>query len=524
MTPAERNYPVHEQELLAVIHALHKWRMLLLGMKVNVMSDHHSLTYLLTQKTLSRRQARWLELLADYDVDFRYIKGANNSVADALSRKDSDDEGTISAVGVECVAAIAKSGLTLSSRVKAEILEAYQADKFYLGLTSALPLREGCRLTEGLLFIEDRLYIPEREGLRQGLIDEAHRRVGHLGLLKTLPELRRDFFWPRMTKEAEIFVRSCKTCQKIKTSTTSPLGKMLTPNLPRLPLTNLAIDFIGPLPKVNNYNMILTCTCRLSGFTRLIPTCQSDTAEKTASRFFTSWIGTFGAPASIISDQDNLWTTGFWKALMKLTGTEFHMTTAFHPQANGRSERTNKTVGQILRTFTSRRQGKWLDALAALKFAINGVLNVAIGKSPFELIFGRSSGMFSPDQPTDGPTSLEKWVELREQVWASARESLWTSRVQQAVHHNKRCREAPHLPPDSWVLLNSSDWRGKHTGGVNKLWEKFEGPYRVIRSFNHDQNLEIELPLGDKRHPVFHVLKVKPFVHRGDRRLEDLQK
>lgn len=76
---------------------------------------------------------------------------------------------------------------------------------------------------------------------------------------------------------------------------------------------------------------------------------------------------------------------------MKRTGTDFHMTTAFHPQADGRSERTNRTVVQILRTFTAKRQGKWLESLAAVEFAINNALNVSTGKSPFELIFNRST-------------------------------------------------------------------------------------------------------------------------------------
>jgi hypothetical protein len=85
MTSAKRNYPVHEQELLAVVHALQKWKMLLLGIKIHVMSDHHLLVYLLKQRNLSRRQARWTELLADFDLQFDNICGADNLVADALS-------------------------------------------------------------------------------------------------------------------------------------------------------------------------------------------------------------------------------------------------------------------------------------------------------------------------------------------------------------------------------------------------------------------------------------------------------
>jgi hypothetical protein len=105
MSPAERNYPVHKQELLAVIHALQKWKMLLLGMKVNVMSDHHSLTYLLKQRNLSQRQARWTKILSDFDLNFDYIKGDDNSVADALSCKDTPDNAP--SLGPQDVAAVA---------------------------------------------------------------------------------------------------------------------------------------------------------------------------------------------------------------------------------------------------------------------------------------------------------------------------------------------------------------------------------------------------------------------------------
>lgn len=497
MTPAERNYPVHEQELLAVIHALQKWRMLLLGMKVNVMSDHHSLTYLLTQKTLSRRQARWIECLAAFDVEFKYIRGEDNSVADSLSRKDIADDDDVSTSTVACVAGLIEVYSAISPRVRTDILTGYSSDAFYQGVIKSLPLREDCALEEGFLFIEKRRYIPTDHELRQSLMDEAHRLLGHLGYLKTVTELRREFFWPRMARDVENFVKSCDSCQRIKSSTQAAPGRMLTPSIPRTPLVDLAIDFIGPLPKVHNYDMLLTCTCRLLGFTRLIPTCQTDTAERVASRFFSGWVGTFGSPRSIISDRDKIWTSTFWKILMKRTGTDFHLTTAFHPQADGQSERTNRTVGPILRSFTSKRQGKWLEALPAVEFAINAAVNISTGKSPSELVLGRRPHLFESGSEIDGPDSLTRWLALREDLWTTARDNLWVSRVQQAVKHTKRCRDVEPMQPDSWALLNAADWSGKHTGGVSKLREKFEGPYRVVKSFNHGQNVELDLPVGD---------------------------
>lgn len=517
MTPAEKNYPVHEQELLAVIHALQKWKMLLLGMKINVMSDHHSLTHLLKQRSLSRRQARWTEILADFDLNFEYVKGEENTVADALSRKNIvDDELDIGVAEVCSVAALTELGATFSPSLKASIRAGYTEDSFCVALRKVLPLRDDCAEIDGLLFVDSRLVVPDSSNLRDKLTEEAHIRLGHLGYLKTITELRRDFFWPRMNKDVARFVQSCATCQKTKAPTTSPAGKMLTPSMPRAPLADLAIDFVGPLPKSNNYDMILTCTCRLSGFTRILPVVQSDTAEKTASRLFSGWMATFGAPTSIISDRDKAWTSKFWKALMAHLNIRFHMSSAFHPQADGRSERTNKTVGQILRSFTAKRQGKWLAALPAAEFAINSAINVATGISPFELVFGRKPGLFpSIDSSPDSPPNLKRWLDQREGSWANARDSLWLSRVRQAIQHNRHNRPPTPLKAGDWALLNSADWRGRKSG-VDKLKERFEGPYRVARVFNHDQNVELELPEGDRRHPTFHTSKVKLFYAREE--------
>ncbi|KAI7965679.1 hypothetical protein MJO29_001427 [Puccinia striiformis f. sp. tritici] len=320
-----------------------------------------------------------------------------------------------------------------------------------------------------------------------------------------------------MAKDVARFVQCCTTCQQTKASTTAPTGKMLTPSFPCTPLSDLAIDFVGPLRSAAHYDMIPTCTCRLSGFTRIIPVLQSDTAEKTASRLFNGWMSTFGAPTSIMSNRDKNWTSKLWKSLMSRLNIRFHMSSAFHPQADGRSERTNKTIGQVLRSFTAKRQGKWLESLPAVEFAINSSVNVATGFSPFELVFGRKPRLFpSSEGIPDSPPSLSSWLKQREGAWADARDTLWLSRVKQAIQHNKHCRDQPPLLARSWVLLNSADWQGRHQGGVDKLKERSEGPYHVSRVFNHGQNIELALPDGDRRHPAFHVSKVKPYFFREE--------
>jgi hypothetical protein len=279
-------------------------------------------------------------------------------------------------------------------------------------------------------------------------------------------------FWPGLSKDTNAFVQACDICQRTKAPTTALTGKMLTPPLPRAPLQDIAIDFVGPIKASAHYDMILTCTDPLSGFVRITPVLQTDRAKKSATQFFNGWMATFGAPNTIISNRNKTWTSKFWKSLMGKLQIDFHMTSAFHPQANGRSKRSNKTIGQILRSFTAKRQSQWLEALPAVEFAINSAVNVSMGFSPFKLIFGRHPRLFpSVNSTTDGPPSLDKWIKQRKGAWADARDNLWTSRVKQALQHNKKRRDLPPLLEGSWVLLDSADWRGQHQGGTDKLKE-----------------------------------------------------
>jgi hypothetical protein len=131
-------------------------------------------------------------------------------------------------------------------------------------------------------------------------------------------------------------------------------------------------------------------------------------AEKTAAQFFNGWLAIFGAPASIISDWDKCWMSGFWKALMEKLQIKFHMTSAFHPQADGRRKKSNKTIGQILRKFTAKRQSHWVKSLPAVKFAINSAINISTGYSTFEIVFGSRPRLF-PSSSNYKKTSIPPW-------------------------------------------------------------------------------------------------------------------
>lgn len=498
MTPAEQNYPVHEQELLAIVHALTKWRLLLLGMKVNVMTDHHSITHLLKQRTLSWRQARWLERLSEFDLKLNYIRGKENTIADALSRKDADEE----------AAAVTVMEGSIPSKIMANIKAGYEADQFCRQLRSVLPLRKDCVSREGLLYLEDRLVIPNDATLKIQLIKQAHLAVGHLGFLKTYHKVKDQFFWPGLNGDVKLFVQSCDVCQRTKARTTTLPGKMQTSEVPRRPLEDIALDFIGPLPKMQEDEMILSVTCRLSGFTRAIPACQSDTAERTAQRLFGAWISIFGSPSSMTGDRDKIWISRFWKEMSRLMCVDLRLTTAYRAQSNGQAERSNKTIVQILRQHTMKRQSRWLQVLPATEHAINSALNVSIGMTPFELVFGRKPHLFPLRIRREDERLSATWIEKREAKWAAMRDRLWESQVRQALQYNRRRSQQMEIKADDWVLLDAAN-RGRLIGGAAKLKARYEGPYRVKEVLNNGRNFVLYLQDDDCTHNNFHVSKVK---------------
>jgi hypothetical protein len=159
------------------------------------------------------------------------------------------------------------------------------------------------------------------------------------------------------------YIPSCPDCQCNKSTTSKPSGPLHPLPIPDNRCDSVAIDFIGPLPEDSGYNCITTFTDRLGADFQLAATRTNITAEDFALLFFEKWYCENGLPLEIISDRDKLFVSKFWKALHKLTGVKLKLSTAFHPETDGTSERTNKTVNQCIRYHVARNQRGWVRAL-----------------------------------------------------------------------------------------------------------------------------------------------------------------
>jgi transposase InsO family protein len=189
-------------------------------------------------------------------------------------------------------------------------------------------------------------------------------------------------------------------------------------------------------------------------------------ARETANLFFNNWYCKNGLPLSIVSDRDKLFTSKFWKALHRLTGVKLQMSTAYHPQTDGASERTNKTVDQALRYFVDRHQTGWVNALPRVRFNIMSSVNAATGYTHFHLHLGRTPRLLPPltqdaihsvraDFPNDISNALETIINLKTDV-ADTHDALLASRIAQAHSANAHRGEEPPLAIGDFVYLSTA--------------------------------------------------------------------
>ncbi|SGY95245.1 BQ5605_C036g11481 [Microbotryum silenes-dioicae] len=506
---AEVNYPTHEQELLAVVDALRQWRVNLMGVHFHVLSDHESLKYLKTQENLSKRQARWVERLADYDFDITYIPGGENTVADAMSRY-SFPQGEPDSVQ-------AVSEMDVHTQLRGRLVEGYDSDPFCQQVKRNLDSSPGFSCVDGVLYFEGRMVVPAVPQLREDILHDAHDALGHFSPRKTFHQVSRTFFWPRLRTSCDAYVSTCDVCQRTKATTTGALGVSHALAVPDGLMQEVALDFVGPLPKSQGFDMLLTITDRLSGYTRLIPSLAADTAKDIAERFHEGWHRFFGPPTRIVSDRDKLFTSHFWRAYHNLMGTRLTMSTSFHPETDGRSERTNKTAIQALRAVVNKQQNNWVRHLVNIEFAINASVNASTNKSPFEVVLGRSPSLLPtslnrPDLP-DVSAAKDLIAEWKA-VLAEVRDALAAAKVRQAEQVNRHRRPEPDIAVGDFVMVDTRDRCLRFKTGHRKsakLFDRFEGPYKVIAANVATSNYTLQLSEGDRSHPTFHVSKLRPY-------------
>jgi transposase InsO family protein len=281
------------------------------------------------------------------------------------------------------------------------------------------------------------------------------------------------------------------------------------------------MDFIGPLPETSaKYNAIVVFVDRLSKMIHAVPTTTTATAADVAKILFDTVFRHHGLPVTIVSDRDARFTSGFWRSLFNLCGTHLAMSSAYHPQTDGQTERANRTLQEMLRAFVNRHQNDWDTHLTACEFAYNNSVNPSTGYSPFYLNSGRHPHtpmtLLQPEtlQGNLGNKSAIDTIDQLRADLASAKENLAQAQARQRKYADRHRRDVPAFTVGDMVLVNAANLRAPSdsaTPGAGKLRSRFIGPYpisKVISPVSYHVDLPTSLRLV---HPAFHISALKPW-------------
>src|SRR5216117_3259961 len=290
----------------------------------------------------SKRQLHWLDLLCNCDFDIKYIPGITNMAADALSRYPFAQVNTV-------------LDISISHKIIERITNAYKEDPFFRSILKNPQQYQFYKVSaNGLLYTKGgRLCVPDCQRTKELLLQQHHDQENHFGISKTRSALARQYFWPNMPSDVNAYIRSCSTCQRDKSSTQAPAGLLHPLPVPLDRFSDISMDFIGPLPKSRGFDTLFVVTDRLTGYMKVEPTLQTATAKDIADLFHRTWYRQFGLPRAIVSDRDKLFLSKFWKELHRLLNVKIKLSTAYHPETDGATERANKTIIEALRHYVN---------------------------------------------------------------------------------------------------------------------------------------------------------------------------
>ena len=317
MNTTERNYEIHDKEMLAVIRCLEAWRHYLEGAKLEfeIWTDHKNLQYFMTSQKLNRRQARWALYLSRFNFVLKHVPGKSMGKADGLSRRpdwqegverDNKDQKLIKPEWIRGVEMLIEEE-TLRERIKkvqegdGKIAEAVKQLK---GAGLKTLKDKEWRIEDGVVLKERRIYVPEGD-LQREIIQLHHDTPlgGHRGRWKTTELISRSYWWPGLTKEVGRYVEGCDTCQRYKNRSEAPAGKLMPNTIPEKPWSHISADFITKLPLAQGYDAILVICDRFSKMAHFIATIEKTSAEGLARLFRDHVWKLHGLPESIISDR-----------------------------------------------------------------------------------------------------------------------------------------------------------------------------------------------------------------------------
>jgi RNase H-like domain found in reverse transcriptase/Reverse transcriptase (RNA-dependent DNA polymerase)/Integrase zinc binding domain/Integrase core domain len=399
---AERNYSTTEQECLAVVFSIEKFRPYIEGYHFTVYTDHASLKWLMRLEHPSGRLARWCVKLQQFDFDILHKKGSENVVPDILSRMYTPEIGLLDFTPQEADAWYLQMLAKVRHAPEKYGQWAVQNEKLYKATDNA---------DYGLQHWK--LVVPD--SAKAAIFAECHDhpKAGHFGIFKTQRRIAEKYYWPRMARDVKAYVSNCdvcKACKPAKTNKTYLMGKYKEVHEP---WQMISIDLMGPLPRSSaGHAWLLVITDWFTKYPILTPLRQAS-AKKVVEVLEIKVFLEQRVPEIIIADNGSQFAgKEFNELLRRYQVPKFWKNALYHPQ-NNPTERTNRIIKTTMKAYINENHRKWDVLLPQIQLAMRTAVNEATGYSPYFLNTGRHYNSSGNDytlnrKETNSPVSEDR--------------------------------------------------------------------------------------------------------------------
>ncbi|KAH9275642.1 hypothetical protein BASA83_001931 [Batrachochytrium salamandrivorans] len=545
MVPAERNYEIYDKELLAIAVCLKEWRHFLQNSikPFTILSDHKSLEYFMTTKQLTRRQARWAELLSEYDFRLSYRSGSHNGKADHLSRRpdymvEEEKSNFLQVLQPSMIVSpLDATQSVYSPSLKRHIFfdrdwpllvtDFLDANRWLLGIPE--PLLDTCRKESAHFTMADNTFCRVLEnGLskipycpswdRKSVYARFHRGLGHLKFDSIIDLVTRRYWWPTMKQDIKKYISECPECQLNQSASGRHAPTPIRP-IPSvaLPFERWGMDFVQDLPRTKSSNQhIITAIDYATRW--VVAKAVPNRDSVTVASFLYELMMNYGSPFELFTDRGSSFISEGIREYEKLQRIRHHATTPYHPQTNGMVERMHATMGHAITTLTQGRPDRWDEYLQQTVFALRVRKHAVTKQSPFYLLYGvhpRLPGDDGPIKETMAPLDDVELMEERAELTAREFDELGQHRT--AAYHRSVAQAKAMQTRNNWdpnsedYYYKKGDWVKLKHHSKTKFEFDWKGPY-FIADIGHPGTYWLMEPSGRRFDATINESDLAPWI------------